>query len=296
MRTRVIAPSFTLACCLLITSFVAVAKDPRGTEPPAGEARKMATLSTTVDPKTALELEKARIEVETARQASYQKQIETQRGDGTWLSVNDKRRNDDREYLYKVILTIVGIMLFLWLIPQVSSISLPFGAGVLSIQKLPAPPILPPPPPPGLGGVAMLGMPPGPPGPPSPAAAAALSSRTGPDALKEKESELLIYQQAGVVPDTIFLTHRIVGSARESAVEVRLDGDSEGILDRVGRVSFTVPNTISAVPLSSSDRAQHFAVRFTSTAEFMIYAFVYFLGVESPVRFKRYINIAGPRT
>jgi hypothetical protein len=292
MRAHVIAASFTLVCCLVITSFGAAARGSDGTNPPQSEP--IATGSTTTDLKSELALETARLDVETARQASYQKQIDSQRGDATWLGEIDKRRNDDRDFIYKVVLTIAAILILMWLLPQVSSISLPFGTGVLSIQKLPAPPAPPPPPPPILGGAA-LGILPFAPAPPS-SAAAALGYRTGQDALKEKESEFSLYRQAGVAPDTIFLTHRIIGSAREPTVEVRLDGDSEEVLDRTTRVSYAVPNTISAVPLSSSDRTQHFAVRFTGTAEFMIYAFVYFLGVESPVRLKRYINIGGSRT
>ena len=238
-----------------------------------------AALAVPLDPKA------ASFQVDTAR-LQYLRALREPRSIDV-VRQDDVRRQWYLEYGFKIGVTIVAILLLLWLIPQISSISLPFGGGVLQVTTLqPAPPPSTP-----IAGAPAAGVV-VPPASTRQSAVLGFDAGVAQEVLSDKAKELDALHRSDVRLDAIHVTHsvrRVRGTL--PLIEVRVQGD-ETALAKVVKVIYHLHPAVSAAPIITTDRRNDFAIRFLCTGEFMLYAFAYLESDDShPIRLKRYLNL-----
>ncbi|HJW93744.1 MAG TPA: hypothetical protein VJ901_09010 [Thermoanaerobaculia bacterium] len=265
--------SILAAAALALVTGAAAAQvviPPRQAEPATAPGQQSAP-GVTLDPKA------SEYQIRTA-QLQYQRALEEK----TPLDVvrqNDARRQWYLNFALQALLTVAGLILLLCLLPRIASISLPAMGGVLQISTMQ------PTPPPLIPGPTML--------PPAvvPAQTMKFDDQMAKALVKHKEHEMATLETADIAPEAIQLRHTVLRTRQGPVVEVSLQS-SDVVLAKIIKVLYQPHPSMSVASVTSTDRASKFVVRFTTDAEFMLYALVYIGSDDAhPIRLKRYINL-----
>jgi hypothetical protein len=264
--------SRTIACLLLLAALMApshlVAQEPRT---PTAAGSSEADLIRAHAERTKAEAEKSKADVESRKLDLEVRKLEQASRQFNW------------DFLYKVGLFLAGAVLAVWLIPQVSEITIPWGPRSFGIKRArKEPPDVSEPPAvsePQLAETREILK-----NAPLPEPAAG--------ALIDRLEAATIYQRVGVAPDEIYLCHHAKPIRRTEfhRLQIYLDAETGGILDKVDHVTYRLHSTFAPQNRTQTDRRSQFELVVEAWGEFMLYASVYFKGEPQPIELKRYLN------
>ncbi len=189
------------------------------------------------------------------------------------------------DYVFKVLLLVVGVSLIIWLFPQIQEFSIPFGSGSFTAKKAPKEPL--PSTPPAAA-----------PQPIFPQVVETLKStfQEGPSRtmLVNKLEESEVYQAVGIDKDSLYVCHRAKKIPRSEyyRVQIYLDADNDSILDKVEKVVYKLHPKFSQseIEKTENDRKNQFQHEIVAWGEFMLYAIITLKGTTNSIQLKRYLN------
>lgn len=237
------------------------------------------------------EVEKIKAQAETVKAEAdmVRAQAEAKKAEVDQIKAVDAKWQFYFDFSYRVLLSLIGVGLLVWLFPQVQEFSFPWGSGTATVKRAPKQPG--PSAPPSAPSIEPLGE----------QAIENLKKRLVEDPdVSEPAAQGIIgsleeaeeYSSLGIARDSIYICHRARKIPRSDyyQVQIYLDADEPATLDKIEKVIYHLHPTFPERQRLLTNRNDRFQLEIKAWGEFMLYALVYFKSRNKPVRLKRYLN------